>query len=295
MSYFTQETTQETQDYYPGMKRQRSNSYSQQRAATTIQRSYRRMVSKPSKSFVRNVKQVVRSLTETKQAYHNSGNSLTMFNSGIDNAGDMLQVIPSISQSTLDNGRIGDQIRAQKLNIKGYLKLNINAASGTAGDSTTLPNVIARLMVVSVKSRSNYTDAAAGPGYLATLLKKGGTTVGFTGLLSDINAPINTDAFTVHADRKIYLTQSYVNAIGASVPSQYLAQDISNTVKFFSIDVKCKNKLLKYDEDVGSGLTPTNFAPIMLLGYSYLDGSAPDTLSTNLGLQYISTLDYEDA
>lgn len=246
-------------------------------------------------NFVRSVKQIVSSLAETKQAYHNSGNSLTFFNSGIDNAGDMLQVIPNIAQSTADNGRIGDQIRSKNLNIRGYIKLNINAASGTAGDSTTLPNVIARLMVVSIKSRANYTDAAAGVGFLATLLKKGGTTVGFTGLLSDINAPINTDVFTVHADRKFYLNQSYVNAIGASVPSQYLAQDIKNTVKFFNINVKCKNRLLKYDEDVSSGLLPTNFGPMLLLGYSYLDGSSPDTLSTNLGLQYITTMNYEDA
>lgn len=251
--------------------------------------------SQPSKKFVRSVKQIVKSLTETKQAFHNSGNSLTFFNSGVDSAGDMLQVLPNIAQSVLDNGRIGDQIRSQNLNIRGYLKLNINAASGTAGDSTTLPNVIARLMVVSIKSRSNYTDASSGPGFLATLLKKGGTTVGFTGVLSDINAPINRDVFTVHADRKFYLNQDYVNAIGASVPSQYLAQNIKDTVKFFNINVKCKNKVLKYDEDISGGLLPSNFAPIMLLGYSYLDGSAPDTISTNLGMQYISTLNYEDA
>lgn len=251
--------------------------------------------SQPSKKFVRSVKQIVKSLTETKQAFHNSGNSLTFFNSGIDSAGDMLQVLPNIAQSVADNGRIGDQIRSQNLNIRGYLKLNINAASGTAGDSTTLPNVIARLMVVSIKARSNYTDASAGPGFLATLLKKGGTTVGFTGVLSDINAPINRDVFTVHADRKFYLNQDYVNAIGASVPSQYLAQNIKDTVKFFNINVKCKNKVLKYDEDISGGLLPSNFAPIMLLGYSYLDGSAPDTISTNLGMQYISTLNYEDA
>lgn len=247
------------------------------------------------KRFARAVKKIISDLSETKQAYHNSGDSLIMFNSGINSSGDMLRVCPNIGQSVLDNGRIGDQIRSKRLNIKGYLKLNINAASGTAGDSTTLPNVIARMMIVSIKSRSSYTDAAAGAGFLSTLLKKGGTTVGFTGLLSDINAPINTDVFTVHSDRKFYLNQDYVNSIGASVPSQYLAQDIKNTVKFFNINVRCKNRILKFDEDVGGGVEPTNFAPLLLLGYAYLDGTTIDTVSTNLGLQYISTLDYEDA
>lgn len=245
----------------------------------------------PRPSLVRTIKQVVNSLSETKQAYYSSGNTLTMFNSGIDAVGDLQQLVPNMSNGTEDNQRIGQQVRAKSLNIRGYIKLNVNDVN----DSTRLPNVIVRMMVVSMKTAPNFNEAQAQAPKVATLLKKGGTTTTFSGILSDINAPINTDVFTVHHDRKFYLNQSYVNATGVSPPSTVLSQDIKNTVKFFNLTVKCKNKVLKYDEDVSSDLLPTNFAPFLLLGYSYLDGSTPDTLSTNVGLQYISTLNYEDA
>lgn len=244
-----------------------------------------------SSNLVRKIKQVMSSLTETKQAYYNSGNTLTMFNSQVDATADLQQIVPNIANGVEDNQRVGQQIRAKGLNIRGYIKLNINDVN----DSTKLPAVVARMMVVSMKTAPNFNEAQAQAPKIGSLLKKGGTTVPFTGLLSDIHAPINTDVFTVHSDRKFYLNQSYVNATGVSPPSTVLAQDVKNTVKFFNINVRCKNRLLKYDEDVSSDLLPTNFAPFILLGYSYLDGSAADTISTNLGLQYISTFNYEDA
>lgn len=242
-------------------------------------------------NFVRSVKQIVHSLTESKQAYTSTGNSLVKFNSGIDSTGDMVQILPYVSQGIQANARIGEQIRAKSLNVKGYIKLDINDTV----DSGKLPAVIARMMVVTMKTRPCYYDATGSSATLATLLKKGGTTTGFTGVLSDIMAPINRDAFTVHYDRKFYLNQSYINAIGASAPSTTVTQDIRNTVKFFNFNVKCKNRLLKYDEDVGSDLLPTNFGPFLVLGYAYADGSSPDTLTTALGLQFDSMFTYEDA
>lgn len=245
----------------------------------------------PRPALVRTIKQVVNSLSETKQVYYNSGNSLTFFNSGIDAVGDLQQIVPNMANGTEDNQRIGQTCRAKSLNVRGYIKLNVNDVN----DSTRLPSVIVRMMIVSLKTAPNFNEAQAQAPKVATLLKKGGTTTTFSGILSDINSPINTDVFTVHHDRKFYLNQSYVNATGPSPPSTIVSQDIKNTVKFFNLNVKCKNKILKYDEDVSSDLLPTNFAPFLLLGYSYLDGSTPDTLSTNVGLQYISTLNYEDA
>lgn len=256
-----------------------------------VARKKARRAAAPRPALVRTIKQVVNSLTETKQVYYNSGNTLTMFNSGIDSVGDVQQIIPNMSNGTEDNQRVGQTVRSKSLNIRGYIKLNVNEVT----DSTKLPSVVARLMVVSMKTAPNFTEVQAQAPKLGVLLKKGGTTTTFSGLLSDIYAPINTDVFTVHHDKKFYLNQSYVNAQGAAPPSTILAQDIRNTVKFFNLSVKCKNKILKYDNNVSSDLLPTNFAPFLILGYAYLDGSSADTLSTNLGLQYISTLNYEDA
>jgi len=245
----------------------------------------------PSSRFIKAVQKIISSNQETKQAFHTTGPSLVYYNSGIDSSGDMTQILPAISQGLDANNRIGEQIRAKSLNVKGYIRLNVNDVA----ESTKLTNVIVRMMVVSLKVRSSFPDAQGSTAQLQSLLKKGGTTTGFSGVLSDIYAPINTDLWTVHHDKKFYLSQSFVNSIGASPPSTTVTHDISKTVKFFNFNVKCKNKVLKYDEDTASNIYPTNYAPMILLGYSYLDGSAPDVLSANVGLCYDSVLNYEDA
>lgn len=245
---------------------------------------------KASKKLVKIIKNVIHQEAETKQAYTSIGDSLVFYNSGINSSGDILSVLPSISKGSDDNQRIGDQIRAMSLNIKGYIKLNI----GSSLNQSSLPNVIARLFVVSLKTQSNFTGASGATGALSGLLKKGGTTTAFSGVLSDIYAPVNTDLWTVHADKKFYLSQDYLQQVSTTQTSQIVARDIRNTVKFFNIKVKCKNKLLKYDSNITSGLLPVNFAPIIMLGYAYLDGSSPDVLYSNIGLQYDSVFNYED-
>lgn len=244
----------------------------------------------PSKAFTKVVQKIINKNAETKQAWISSGNSLIMFNQNIDSAGDMQQLVPNIDKGTMPHQRIGDQVIAQSLNVRGYLKLNVNDTT----DSTKLPNVIARVMIVSLKTRPGYYDASGAFAQLAALLKKGGTTSSFTGVLSDIFAPINTDLFTVHHDKRFYMNQSYINVIGASAPSTTIVQDLKNTVKFFNFNIKCKNKVLKYDSAIGSGIYPTNFGPFMLVGYANLDGSTDSILTTPVGLQYVTTLNYQD-
>lgn len=245
---------------------------------------------KSTASLKKTIRSVINKQAENKQAFTSTGNTLLKFNSGIDSVGDLIQILPNISKGDDENQRNGNQIRAKSLTIQGYLKLDVNDVA----DSTKLPNIVARLMIVSMKVAPSFQDAQSLSTKIGTLLKKGGTTSTFAGNIQDLYAPINTDVFTVHADKKFYLKQDFINTVGASPPSTTISQDISKTVKFFKLNVKCKNKLLRYDEDVGSDVLPGNFGPFMLLGYSYLDGSAPDVLDTKLGLCFDSTLNYTD-
>lgn len=247
--------------------------------------------SKPSKMIRKAVSKAVINQMETKQAFTTTGNSLIKYNSGIDAVGDLTQIIPGISQGAGESQRIGNVIRLKSLNIRGYVKLDINEVS----DSTKLPHVVARLMIVSMKVAPSFQDAQTLSSKIGTLLIKGSTTTAFAGNLQDIYAPINRNVFTVHADKKFYLRQDYVNVTGVSAPSTTISQDVSKTVKFFNISLKGKNKLLRYDEDVGSDILPSNYGPFLLLGYSYLDGSSPDVLDTKVGLCFDSTLNFTDA
>lgn len=242
--------------------------------------------------FKKQVKSIIQSMVETKQAYHTTGDTYVKFNSGIDSNGDILQIVPSISQGTADNARVGDQLRAQSLNIKGIIRIDYN----NAVSQTALPAVAVRLMVLSFKNRLNYPDAATQSSWLGSLLKKGGTTTGFTGVLRDLYSPINTDVFTCHYNKVMYLTQdALVSPNGTANPGLSVVPiDFRKCVKFFNINVKCKNKLLKYDAYT-SPIQPINWSPFMCLGYAYLDGSSPDVINTKTGLQYDTIFNYEDA
>lgn len=230
---------------------------------------------------------------ETKQAYHSingSSSAMTYFNSGITSSGDMLQVLPYISQGSGDNQRIGDQINTQSLKISGYIRYLPNTENY---EQSAFSHVVARLMVVSLKYRSAYPDSAGSTAPLSGLLKKGGTATAFTGVLSDIFAPINTDLWTKHHNEVFYLSQPLLVQPGTAGQTT-MPLDVKNLVKFFNINIPCK-KTLKYDNNVTSGSSATNFAPMLLLGYAYLNGDAPDTVTSNLGMYYTSILNYEDA
>lgn len=246
-------------------------------------------------TFAKRVQQVLASQTENKHSYFSTGDTLTYFNSGINSAADMNQVLPSISIGTADNQRIGDELNGKRLRVKGFMRLTPKAATGTVTNDPKISNVVARLMIVSMKNASNFTTATNSFGNLTSLLRKGGTTTAFTGTLSDIYADINTDVFTVHHNSVHYLTQDYVfvPSSSAAYVNAPVAMDIKDSIKFFNIDVKCK-KTMKYDSVIDGGIRPTNFAPFLVMGYSYLSGDSPDVVNTQVALQYISEFIFED-
>lgn len=241
---------------------------------------------KVTKSFKNKVMKVIASQAETKQAF--TTQTPVDFNSGISGAGDCLRIIPNISKGTNDNNRIGDQIRCKSLNIRAILQMLPQGL----GQGDSVRKIAVRFMIVTPKGYANWATASANAStWQAQLLKKGGTVTSFTGAIDDLFAPGNTDAITFHYNRVIYFNQS---TYGQSTASGLVAFDQSHLVKFLNIRLKMKNKLLKYDDNIDSGLTPSNVGYFVLVGYSFVDGSSPDTLSTRVRLQYDTILNYED-
>lgn len=247
-------------------------------------RVYRKRVakraSKPSKSFVKKVQSIVRKNVESKQAYRQESN--TAFNSAITSAVDAIQLVPNILAGTSDSARIGDQITAQSLTIKGHINSNLTFTSASGC------RLGVRMMIVTPKQYNNFSNVQANAAvWLQLLLKKGSTVTGFTGIVPDLYAKINTDAITCHYDKIMYITTPYLQtAVGDTT--------ISESVKFFSKTFKYKNKILKYDNGIDSGLTPSNYSPVLLIGYVKLDGTAPDA-SSQLAISFDAYLNYEDA
>lgn len=234
-----------------------------------------------SKAFSKAVQKLIHKDAETKQCFTSVNN--TNFNSGINSSGDCQQLIANIAQNAYDNGRIGDQIRAQSIVIKGAINTNLTY------QSYSNCRLGVRLMIIQPKSYSSLGAIQANVAtWSATLLKKGGSTTAFTGTMSDLWAPINTDAITKYYDKVFYVNTPYV-ATSVGDLSTY------NSVKFFSKTLKLRNKLIKFDSSIDSGLTPTNYNPIMVLGYCHLDGSAGDTVTTQIFLSFDAVMNYEDA
>lgn len=262
------------------------------RGVTLPSRSKRRGTKKvkPSRYLTQAVQQIISKNVESKHAYHEQ--TLTQFNSSIGSSGDVLQIFPDISQGFLDNARIGDQIRLQGLKIKGHIIMNL-------ASSYTDFRIGVRQMIVQPK---NFTDQT-GLEYnfnvwYSTLLKKGGATVPFTGIISDLYSDINTDVFTVLHDEVHFMTQAATipqpggNGAGGGTTSQVVDHQ---SCKFFSINLPTKNKLLRYDSDISGGVNPVNFAPVMLVGYVNLNGAGADNINTKIAMEYVANAMYEDA
>lgn len=246
---------------------------------------------KPSRKFVKMVKKVIHSQSEDKMAYASSGDTPIYFNSGITSASDIQTVLPQINENANDNGRIGDELRAKRLRLRGHIILSDNTDNNMWNK-----RVGVRLMIVSPKRFPNIDDAYSNfSAWNTALLKRGGTQVGYTGLVRDLYTPINTDEITCYYDKVFYLSQDRVfEWVNTTNVGSKATQGIRDTVKFFNISIPCYNKKLHYDQGASSNLQPTNYGPFLLLGYSFLDGSSADTVSTRIGLVYDSYFTYED-
>lgn len=267
--------------------RKKTSAYKSKRFSST-----KRKTAKPSKNFVKAVEKVIHKDVETKEGYRELG--LTQFNSAINSSGDVQVLLPTTFKGTNDNNRIGDQMRAQKLVIKGYLMLNSTPISVNVNPGTNA-RVAVRMMIVQPKSYQALADIQSSASvWMGYLLKKGATVSSFDGTIPSLYAPINTDAITKYYDKVIYLSTDTFYMPPAT-PLSTGFNNSKSSVKFFRKTFKLRNKLLKFDDNINSGQFPTHWNPVLILGYCHLDGSSPDTVTTAVSLAYDSYLDYEDA
>ena len=212
---------------------------------------------------------------------------LTAFNSGATFTSDVIQIVPSIARGTSGGERTGDQITARYFNIMGHILVN-----QTANDYPR-SNMICRLMIVIPKQYPNQVISATQiPNWLPYVLKQGANGVALDGTIESMYLKPNYDVITVLADRKFYLKSSVIYTTTPSFGGDYAA---NWGTKMFNITLKVKNKKLKYSDNGPTPTQATTFAPSLLLACSFMDGSAPTTLSTPISMAFTSTLSYEDA
>lgn len=203
-------------------------------------------------------------------------------------------VMPEIAQGTGEYAnRIGNKVTPKYMEIRGWCTLDMT------DENKDYDRVAMRIMVGFVKQYPLYEDstlAVSGSplsNWSYRLLDGGAAPQAFTGTLDSYQAPVNRDVFTLKAQRRFTLMRPRIwDSIAAT---DDFARSSAGSYKFFHIKVKCP-KVLNYAQ--ASDARPRNFAPVLLAGYSLLNGAVPGNPSTSpkqVTISYTTRLSYEDA
>ncbi len=246
--------------------------------ARSFLRNKRRANKKSKLSFAQRVQRVINGAQETKKAVYQSG--LVAFNSPITATGDVLRIMPDVPTGSNSWQRTGQRITLTKVVIRGYI-----TTTGPATTSASRCRYGVRHLLLADKQKNDWqkvdtTDLAA--------LLEGVSAAGqyFDGTVDAYMSPVNRENFTSRMDKKFPITQIYEEGdAGKAAPN--------NGIKFFTktLTFGTNGKELYFE---GSN-HPINFKYFMSLGYCYLDGSAPDTVSTDIKMSYTATAYYKDA
>lgn len=184
-------------------------------------------------------------------------------------------LLPNTNQGPQANERIGTQIKAHSLFIRGCVTI-------PADDNPALVNgdradIQLRLMVLSSKTYSaqdGLTDNwITGTNEYEKIFKVNSIAEAPNGRLADMWKEVNTECFTTHYD-KVFRLQRGIGYF-PDVTSTSGAAHMPAVNKGFRINVKCKNKRIKYFDS--STNEASNFCPFMIATWAYTNGSPPST------------------
>lgn len=232
---------------------------------------------------MRLVKKMIDNRVEDKHVLWTLDN-LTDHNSGIGVAGDVVPLVQQIAQGTGEQNRLGDRIRPKYLKVSGIVTLD--KLSGFQYSQNIRGRIIAfKQNDVKVGSANASVD-------IAHLLRSPDAPYSqyFTGAARDLCLPVNTDKFKVLYDKQFKLVPC--NYAGVGLTAGQIAPPNPYMTFKYSFKVKLPSSL-KYD--TANGDWPNNFAPFMVIGYSYPDGTAPDVMATMITNTAVSHLIFEDA
>lgn len=236
-----------------------------------------------SKSLVKLIRKVaseqVHKQIEDKQQSLDYG--LTIFNNAASGSGDQLRVFPLIALGVNSADRNGDTVTVRNFTLMGHIVVNPPIVTA----DTARMRIMVRMIVLQPKTYGTYTSAAANISWMDTVLRAGNSVQGLDGTIRSMYYPVNYEAFTVFGEKRLIL-QSDAFISSTSIPQSRFA------VEMFKMNMKLKNHKVKYND---TGSEPIGFCPILLLGYSFLDGTGPNIASTSLSMSFNTTVKYEDA
>lgn len=258
-------------------------------------------VSKSVKNFVK--KEISKNIENKFCSIYADGNS---HNSSISNS-EAYALVPAIGEGTQQNQRLGKVIKAKGLYVRGAVSIDEEYTDFGDGNQSVWRPIMARVIIFRQKNvnccynvgnitmaqllRPNFGTGPTPAGY-----STGDQTSPWRGETIDQLMPVNKQLFDVAMDKKVVLTPNLMRNLGV-LPLQsaegFVQQPLNTNYYQYSIKLPV-NKVLKFNEDSLINY-PIGAAWWVAVGYSYLDGTGADVLTSQVFHEAVSTLYYEDA
>jgi len=191
---------------------------------------------------------------------------------------DVVPLVGSIPEGTSSLERLGDRIKPKSLGVSGVIGLNPDY------NPNNKPMIVT-VIILSAKDKKTNALVTAGAG-MADLLKPniGGTEqVPWDGSTLRANFNVNKEKFRVYYQKQFRICPG--SLAGGTREFDFIKWG-------YVFDSKNMPASLTFDE--GTGDDPNNFAPFVVTGWCYTDGTAPD-VTPRLVSNTFSLLSYEDA
>lgn len=240
-------------------------------------RAEARLSAPTKKAVTAIVKRQIARQTENKVVGFNLEQNV-IHNSSIADA-DVVPILGSILEGTSSLQRIGDRVKPKRLTVRGIVGLN------PENNPNNKPMIVS-VYILACKDKKTNALVQAGAG-MADLLKpniNGTEQVPFDGTTLRNTYPVNTEKFRVYYQKKFRIAPGTL----ATGTREYDFFRWGYTFKQSKMPAS-----LTWDEATGDDCN--NFAPFMVIGYSYTDGTAPDVLATRLISNTSSEFTFEDA
>lgn len=193
--------------------------------------------------------------------------------------------VPTGETANLES-RVGSKIQLKSMTVDLTLQLNPRFSQSAPG----LPNninccgIYYKILVCTCKLVPSYSDfvpryfvPGTTPGLEDEVFRDGAATDNWDAGMDNKSLPINTNMFTVHAQKSGYLTQGFFggNAAGTYQSNGCMPLAYRN----LKLKVNCKSKILKFTEL--DTVYPTNFQPFLICFWKSMDGTDYISAGTN--------------
>jgi len=200
-------------------------------------------------------------------------------------------MLPPVAVSTSNNqtwARVGNEISPKSLKV--HLTIGLNSVQRS--NVFRVDVYILTRKDLKILSPSGILNDTAVP-----LLFNTGFAGGLTPYTGYPTIPVlryNLNQFTV-VRHKTFTLCGNVGLPNGDTTNGNAPNLLPGAVKYLNLDIPCP-KTLKYDELVATtNVFPNNFAPFMVIGYSKIDGTAPDVLNQSIVASWTVAMTYKDA